>query len=239
MYWARSRVLEYLSSQNAPAAGCHAHARAGRHRRRLGLRVCAGRSLGKADLAELRSLQDFNLRYALESVPGVAQVASVGGFEKQFQVNLSPDKLRAYGVSVSDVADAVRRANSEVGGRVLEMAGREYYVRGRGYLKNLEELESVAIRAGPNAAPIRVADVGRVEIGPDIRRGLAELAAVAKPSGDRDRPLRRKRPGLIARVEDKLDSLRGSYRQGSSRHPYDRSGLTIARSLRWTRSPKR
>ncbi len=228
VYWARSRVLEYLSSQKTrlpadvtPALGPDATGVGWVYEYAL-----VDRS-GKLDLSELRSLQDFNLRYALESVPGVAQVASIGGFEKQFQVNLSPDKLRVYGVSVSDVADAVRRANSEVGGRVIEMAGREYYVRGRGYLKNAEEIGALAIRAGPNAAPIRISDVGRVQIGPDIRRGLAELdgkgetagAIVIARYGENARD-------VIARVEDKLDSLRGSLPPGVEVvTTYDRSDL--------------
>ena len=88
---------------------------------------------GQHDLAQLRTIQDFTLRYALESVPGVAQVASVGGYERQYQVTLDPDKLRAYGLGVAEVADAIRNSNGEVGGRLLEMSGREYFVRGRGY----------------------------------------------------------------------------------------------------------
>jgi copper/silver efflux system protein len=176
VYWARSRVMEYMSSIKAklpadvsPVLGPDA----------TGIGWVYEYTLvdksGKHDLAELRTLQDFTLRYALESVPGVAQVASVGGYERQYQITLDPDKLRAFGLGVADVADAVRRSNAEVGGRLLEMSGREYFIRGRGYLENLANVADVAIRAGPDGAPIRVKDIATVQFGGDIRRGLAEL----------------------------------------------------------------
>ncbi|HMJ15909.1 MAG TPA: efflux RND transporter permease subunit [Polyangiaceae bacterium] len=228
VYWARSRVLEYLSSlqtrlppEVTPTLGPDATGVGWIYEYAL-----VDRS-GKLDLSQLRSLQDFNLRYALESVSGVAQVASIGGYERQFQIGVAPDKLKTYGISISDVADAVRRSNVEVGGRVLEMGGREYYVRGRGYLKNLDELGNIAIRAGPNGAPVRVADVGSVQLGPDIRRGLAELdgrgetvgAIVIARYGENARD-------VIERVEDKLESLRGTLPPGVEIvTTYDRSSL--------------
>jgi Cu(I)/Ag(I) efflux system membrane protein CusA/SilA len=176
VYWARSRVLEYLNGIKAkmpaevsPVLGPDA----------TGIGWVYEYALvdksGKHDLADLRTLQDFTLRYGLESVPGVAQVASVGGYERQYQVTLDPEKLRAYGVQVGEIADAIRRSNGEVGARLLEMSGREYFIRGRGYLQNLSELTQVVIRAGPDGTPVRVGDVGTVRFGGDIRRGLAEL----------------------------------------------------------------
>src|SRR6185369_5033101 len=110
---------------------------------------------GRHDLADLRALQDFTLRYALESVPGVAQVAAVGGYQKEYQITLDPERLRSFGVTVDDVARAVRRSNSEVGGRTLELAGREYFVRGSGYLRDLEGLGEIAVRAGADGAAVR------------------------------------------------------------------------------------
>jgi copper/silver efflux system protein len=176
VYWARSRVLETMSgirsklpSEVAPILGPDASGIGWVYEYALVDRT------GAHDLAELRTIQDFTLRYALESVPGVAQVATVGGFERQYQVTIDPDKLRAYGVHVGDVADAVRRSNGEVGGRLLEMSGREYFIRGRGYLQSLEDLSTIAIRAGADGAPIRVGDVASVRFGGEIRRGLAEL----------------------------------------------------------------
>src|SRR5207237_6013705 len=130
---------------------------------------------GQRTLADLRSLQDWNLRYWLASVPGVAEVASIGGFVKQYQVNLEPGKLAAYDVGVKQVVDAIKTSNNDVEGRLLEFAGREYMVRGRGYLTSAADIESVSLGAGPRGTPIRVRDVGHVRIGPDIRRGVAEL----------------------------------------------------------------
>jgi copper/silver efflux system protein len=184
VYWARSRVLEYLNAirgklpaETAPVLGPDATGVGWVYEYAL-----VDRS-GAHDLAELRTLQDFTLRYALESVPGVAQVASVGGYERQYQITIDPDKLRAYGLHVGDVADAVRRSNGEVGGRLLEMSGREYFIRGRGYLQSLEDLSSVAVRAGPGGAPIRVGDIASVRFGGEIRRGLAELGGKGETVG--------------------------------------------------------
>jgi len=176
VYWARSRVLECLSSIEermpegvAPRLGPDA----------TGIGWTFQYTLvdpsGRHGLDELRTFQDFTLRYALGAVPGVAEVASVGGYQKQYQVTVDPNKLRAFGVTLEEVISALRASNADVGGRVVEMAGREYYVRGRGYVQDLGDVESVAIRAsGPNGVPILVRDVGQVRFGPDIRRGLLE-----------------------------------------------------------------
>jgi Cu(I)/Ag(I) efflux system membrane protein CusA/SilA len=183
IYWARSRVLEYLSSV--------------RDRLPKGVNPILGPDAtgvgwvfeyalvdtsGKHDLAELRSLQDWNLRYALGSVPGVAEVASVGGFVKQYQVNVDPNKLLGRGVTMDEVVRAVRAANQEVGGRVIEMGGHEEVIRGRGYVKKPDDIGLAPIKV-VQGTPIRVRDVATVSIGPDIRRGLTELNGEGEAPG--------------------------------------------------------
>ena len=233
VYWARSRVLEYLSSIGArvpsgvtPTLGPDATGIGWVYEYALVDRT------GRHDLAELRALQDYTLRYALESVPGVAQVASVGGFQREYQVTLDPERLRAFGLTVDDVARAVRRSNSEVGGGVIELGGRESFVRGRGYLKDLEGLGEVAVRAAPEGASVRVKDVGSVRFGPAARRGAAELDGLGEAVGAivvmryGENAL-----GLIQRVEAKLAELRKSLPPGVEIvTTYDRSGL-IERSI--------
>jgi Cu(I)/Ag(I) efflux system membrane protein CusA/SilA len=130
---------------------------------------------GQHTLAELRSVQDWRLRYWLASVPGVAEVASIGGFVKQYQVNVDPNKLAAYKVGIGDVIKAIKSSNNDVEGRLLEFSGREYMVRGRGYLKSLDDIEGVSLGADLRGTPIRVRDVAQVRLGPDLRRGVAEL----------------------------------------------------------------
>src|SRR5215471_2520819 len=177
LYWARSRVLEYMNGIRSrlpqgvsPMIGPDATSVGWVFQYAL-----VDRS-GRHDLADLRTFQDFNLRYVLASVPGVAEVASVGGYQKQYQVEVDPGKLHAYGLSLADVTGAIRRSNSDVGGRVIEMSGREYFVRGRGYVKSLDDLRQVALGVDPKSGtPIRVGDVGTVSFGPDIRRGVSEL----------------------------------------------------------------
>ncbi len=176
LYWARSRVLEYMSEvEGALPAGVVP--RLGPDATGVGwvFEYALVDRTGNLDLQQLRSLQDWHLRYALESVPGVAEVASVGGFVKQYQVMLDPTKLLGLGVSVRDVVQAVRDSNQQVGGSVIEMSGHEYMVRGRGYLESKDELElaPVAVRGG--GVPIRLRDVAEVQFGPDMRRGVAEL----------------------------------------------------------------
>ncbi len=127
------------------------------------------------DLAELRSMQDWYLRYQLASVEGVSEVASVGGFVKQYQVTVDPTKLRAYNLSISDVSMAVKRSNGEVGGRSIELAEKEFILRVRGYVQKLDDLRKVAVGVGDNGVPILLGEVANVEFGPDMRRGIAEL----------------------------------------------------------------
>ena len=230
VYWARSRVLESMSAIGARLPP-GVTAVLGPDATGIGwvYEYALVDRTGAHDLVELRALQDFTLRYALESVPGVAQVASVGGYERQYQVTLDPDKLRAFDVSVADVADAIRRSNGEVGGRLLEMSGREYFVRGRGYLKDLEDLARVSVRAAPGGAPLRVADVGEVRFGPEIRRGLAELDGKGETVG----AIVVARYGenaldVIGRVKARLGELRTALPPGVEIVPtYDRSSLIL------------
>src|SRR3954468_7651669 len=175
IYWARSRVLEYLNGLRGtlpegvtPNLGPDA----------TGIGWVFQYSLvdksGRHGLDDLRTFQGFSPRYALGSVPGVAEVASIGGYQKQYQVTVDPTRLRAHGVTLSEVIEAIRQSNNDVGGRILELSGREYYVRGRGYIKDLASIEKIALRAGPNGTPLLVKDLATVRFGPDIRRGLLE-----------------------------------------------------------------
>lgn len=175
IYWARSRVLEqlgrvqqYLPPGVTPILGPDATG--------IGwvYEYILEDTSGQHDLAQLRELQDYTIRPALQAVPGVAEVASVGGFERQYQVTIDPQKLAAYDLTVSDIARALRNANSEVGARVIELAGREYVLRGRGYVRSLEDLEQSVVKLGPGGNPIRVRDVAQVRYGPEIRRGAAD-----------------------------------------------------------------
>ena len=130
---------------------------------------------GPTPSRSLRTLQDWNLRYRLQSVPGVAEVASVGGFVQQYQITVDPNRLKAYDIGITDVSNAVRASNNEVGGRLLEFAGREYMVRGRGYLKGREDLGSIVLKTDEKGTPVLVRDVGEVSLGPEIRRGVSDL----------------------------------------------------------------
>jgi Cu/Ag efflux pump CusA len=138
---------------------------------------------GKHSLSELRTLQDWQVQYQIRAVPGVAEVASVGGFVKQYQVTIDPNKLQAHKISINQVVDQIRRSNQEVGGRVLEFTGREYMVRGRGYLRNAADLEMVALGAQGDGTPILVRDVGFVQLGPDIRRGAVDFNGLGDAAG--------------------------------------------------------
>src|SRR5712672_1475287 len=175
IYWARSRVIEYLNSVRGslpegvnPVIGPDA----------TGVGWVYEYALvddtGKHDLAQLRSIQDWNLRYALSSVKGVAEVAPVGGFVKQYQVDLDPNALVAYHIPLSDVVSAIKMSNADVGGRIFEVATTEYYIRGRGYIKKIEDIENIVLKV-ENGTPVYLKNIATVHLGGDIRRGVAEL----------------------------------------------------------------
>src|SRR5215467_271005 len=234
IYWARSRVLEYMNGLRgalpegvSPTLGPDA----------TGIGWTFQYTLvdksGKHSLDELRTFQDFTLRYALGSVNGVAEVASVGGYQKQYQVTVDPNRLRGYGVTLSEVMDAIRQSNNDVGGRIIELSGREYYVRGRGYIHDLGAIEKVALRAsGPSGTPLLVKDVATVRYGPDIRRGLLEWNGEGEAVGG----IVVTRTGenaldVIERVKKKIADLQPSFPEGVKLTiAYDRSGL-IDRSI--------
>jgi Cu(I)/Ag(I) efflux system membrane protein CusA/SilA len=176
LYWARSRTLEYLSgAQSHLPDGVKAEI--GPDATALGwvYQYALVDTSGKHSLADLRSYQDWYLQYYLRSVPGVAEVAPVGGYTRQFQVNVDPNRLQAYGIPIRRVVEAVRSGNQEVGGRLLEFGGTEYMVRGRGYAKSLEEFGNIALDSSADGTPIRIKDVGQVVEGPELRRGIADL----------------------------------------------------------------
>ena len=227
MYWARSRVLEYLNTAQAklpegvnPSIGPDATGAGWVYQ------YAVVDYTGKHDLAELRSLQDWNIRFALESVPGVAEVASVGGAVKQYQVSVDPNKLRAYGVSMDRVVKAVRASNQEVGGRIIEIAGHEHMIRGRGYVKKLEDIGGAVLLA-KDGVPVTVADVADVSFGPDMKRGVAELNGDGEVVGGvvvmryGENAL-----NVIERVEERLTEIRQGLPEGVELVvTYDRSGL--------------
>src|SRR5579883_207906 len=174
IYWARSRVIEYLQ-QIAGRLPSNVHPVIGPDATGAGWvyeYALVDRS-HQHSLADLRTLQDWFLRYQLETVPGVAEVATIGGFVRQYQVRLDPNKLRAFNIPLSTVIDRVQASTNEVGGRLLELSGAQYMIRGLGYLRSLSDLEMVPV-ASKNGTPVLVRDLGSVSFGPDIRRGVAE-----------------------------------------------------------------
>jgi copper/silver efflux system protein len=234
IYWARSRVLEYMNGLRgalpegaAPTLGPDATG--------IGwvFQYALTDKTGKQSLSDLRTFQDFTLRYALGSVSGVAEVASVGGYQKQYQVTVDPNRLRAYGVTVSEVIEAIRQSNNDVGGRIIEFSGREYYVRGRGYINDLGSIEKIAVRANSaSGTPLLVKDIATVRFGPDIRRGLLEWNGEGEAVGG----IVVMRYGenavdVIERVKKKFADLKPSFPEGVEMTiAYDRSGL-IERSI--------
>ncbi len=228
LYWARSRVLEYMQKLTgklpagvSPTLGPDA----------TGVGWVYQYALvdesGAHDLAQLRSLQDWYLRYQLESVPGVAEVAAIGGFVKQYQIEVDPNTLAAYRLPIKTVIEAVRSSNAEVSGRVLEMAGTEYVIRGRGYLRSIEDIELVPVGTDKRGTPILVRDIARVQIGPDQRRGIAELDGKGQTVGG----IVIMRAGenalaVIERVKARLEEVKRTLPKGVHIVPtYDRSDL--------------
>src|SRR3989338_3916575 len=176
IYWARSRTLEYLS-KILPALPEGVRTELGPDATGVGwvFQYALVDTSGQHDLQELRSFQDWYLRYHLQAVPGVAEVASLGGFVKQYQLTVDPNRLRAYDIPISTVVEAVRKGNQEVGGRLLEFSGAEYMIRGRGYAKSVEDLEQIVVAADAQGTPVLMKQLGTVSLGPQIRRGLADL----------------------------------------------------------------
>jgi Cu(I)/Ag(I) efflux system membrane protein CusA/SilA len=227
-YWARSRVLEYLSGIRSrlpegvtPTLGPDATG--------VGwvFEYALVDTTGKNDLAQMRSFQDWYLRYWLQSVDGVAEVASVGGFVKQYQVDLDPRRLESYGVSIQDVAMAIRRSNNDVGGGTLEIAEHEHFVRGRGYVRTPADLEQVVVKTSADGIPVTVAQIGAVHLGPEQRRGIAELNGQGEVVGGIV-VMRQKQNALkvIEGIKRRLEEVRGAFPPGVRLVvTYDRSEL--------------
>jgi Cu(I)/Ag(I) efflux system membrane protein CusA/SilA len=232
IYWARSRVIEYLNSlRGALPEG--ANPVIGPDATGVGwvYEYAVVDDTGQHDLAQLRSLQDWNLRYALASVKGVAEVASVGGFVKQYQVDLDPNALLAYKIPLSEVVARIKASNGDVGGKTFEVATTEYYVRGRGYIKSIADIENVVLKVD-NGTPVYVKNVGTVHLGSDLRRGVAELDGKGETVGG----IIVMRYGenalnVINGLKKKLEEIRPSLPPGVRIVPtYDRSDL-IERSI--------
>src|SRR5512139_3487058 len=230
IYWARSRTQEYLSSV-LPRLPEGLRTEVGPDATGLGwvYQYALVDESGKHSLSELRSYQDWYLRYYLKAVPGVAEVAPVGGFGKQYQVNVDPNRLQAYGISINRVVEAVRGGNKEVGGRLIEFGGTEYMIRGRGYARSVQDIENIVLVASDNGTPIRIKDVGQVAHGPDLRRGLAELDG----GGEAVSGIVVMRQGqnaldVIKRVKEKLKEIEPGLPAGVKIVPvYDRSDLIL------------
>ncbi len=228
MYWARSRVLEYLNYVSSrlpggvtPSLGPDATGVGWVFEYALVDRT------GNTDLAQLRSIQDWYLRYPLQTVPGVAEVASVGGYVKQYQVEVDPNALLAYNIPLSKVKRAIQRSNNDVGGKLVEMAETEYMVRGLGYIRSIEDLKVIPVGVDENGTPIRLQDVAHVHLGPELRRGVAELNGEGEVAGG----VVIMRYGenamaVIERVREKLEELKPGLPEGVEIVPvYDRGDL--------------
>jgi len=233
IYWARSRTLEYLS-KITPRLPQGVQTEMGPDATSVGwvFQYALVDKSGKNDLSQLRSFQDWYMRYWLQSVPGVAEVASVGGFQKQYQVNVDPHALQAYNIPLMKVIEAVRDGNNDVGGRLVEFSGKEYMVRGRGYAKSIKDIEDIVVKSDMSGTPVLVRNVAQVVLGPEIRRGVADLDG----QGDTVGGIVIMRSGenalnVINRVKDKLKEVQPSLPPGVEVvTTYDRSEL-IKRSI--------
>ena len=228
MYWARSRVLEYLNFVSGrlpegvtPTLGPDATG--------VGwvYQYVLEDTTGRLDLSQLRSIQDWYLRYELTSVPGVSEIASIGGFVKQYQVIVDPNKLLAYNIPLQKIRHAIMRSNNDVGGSIVELAETEFMVRGLGYIKSLDDLRSVPVGTDAKGTPVQIRDIATVQFGPEMRRGLAEWDGEGEIVGGivimrfGENAL-----GVIERVKERLESLKAGLPEGVVIHTaYDRSGL--------------
>ena len=227
-YWARSRVLEYLNQVQSrlpprakPSLGPDATGVGWVYEYAL-----VDKS-GKFDLSQLRALQDWFLEYELKAVPNVSEVASIGGMVRQYQIQLDPDKMRAFNISHARIIDAVQKANQETGGSVLELGEAEYMVRASGYLQSLDDFRKIPLRTSEAGVPVRLGDVARIQIGPEMRRGIAELNGEGEVAGGVI-VMRSGKNALetIAAVKAKLEKLKASLPPGVDIVPtYDRSSL--------------
>ncbi len=230
IYWARSRVVEYLSkiqgqlpSGVTPELGPDATGVGWVYQYAL------VDSSGKHSLADLRTYQDWYLRYALQSVPGVSEVAGIGGFQKQYQVTIDPNRLQSYGLGTMEIVNAIRSSNNEVGGRLIEWSGKEFMVRARGYIRTADDLGGIVIKANEQGTPVLLRDVATVALGPEIRRGVADFDG----TGDAVGGIVVMRHGenalnVIKRVKQKLEELKPSLPDGVRVVPtYDRSELIL------------
>ncbi|MGD0886353.1 MAG: CusA/CzcA family heavy metal efflux RND transporter [Thermodesulfovibrionales bacterium] len=228
IYWARSRTLEYLSSviQHLPQG---VTTEVGPDATGLGwvFQYALVDKSGTHSLAELRSLQDWYLRYHLKSVPGVAEVAPLGGFVSQYQVNVDPNRLQAYRIPIGRVVEAVRAGNTEVGGRLIEFGGTEYMIRGRGYAKSIEDFRNIVLSTNDAGTPICVKDIGEVSLGPDYRRGVSDLDGQGEVvSGIVVMRQGQNALDVIDRVKTKLREIEPGLPSGVKVLPiYDRSDL--------------
>jgi Cu(I)/Ag(I) efflux system membrane protein CusA/SilA len=228
LYWARSRVMEYLSKIQ-PRLPEGVKTELGPDATGVGwvFQYALVDRSGTLAPDRLRSYQDWTLRYALQAVPGVAEVASIGGFVRQYQITVDPTRLAAYQLPLNQVIAAVRQSNNEVGGRLIEFSGSEYMVRGRGYSRTPSDFEQIVVKVAPGGTPVLLRDIGRVEIGPEIRRGVSDLDGL----GDTVGGIVVMRHGenalnVINRVKDRLEELKASLPPGVEIvTTYDRSGL--------------
>jgi len=228
LYWARSRVLEYLS-QVAPSLPANARPQLGPDATGVGwiyLYALIDKT-GKHDISQLRSLQDWFLKYELQAVPGVSEVAALGGMVKQYQVKVNPDKLRAFGIPLSHIQMAIKRGNQEIGASVVEMAEAEYMVRATGYIKNANDLGNIPLGVNENGTPLLLKNVAEIGVGPQMRRGIAELNGEGETVGGIVvmRFGENAQKTIIA-VKEKLESLKKGLPEGVEIVPvYDRSVL--------------
>jgi copper/silver efflux system protein len=238
IYWARSRIIEYMSRiQGYLPDGVKTEI--GPDATGVGwiFQYIIKDTTNKLDLKDLRSLQDFKLRYLFNAIPGVAEVASIGGYKKQYQILIDPSKLISYNISLNDVLEKIKQNNSEAGGRVLEIGGAEFMIRSRGYIKTIDEIKNIGITSDKNGIPILLQNIANVSEGPDMRRGISDLNG----RGDTAGGIIVMRQGenaldVIQRIHDKIEEIKTSLPEGVEIVPvYDRSGLiknTISH-LKW------
>ena len=227
IYWARSRVLEYLSKvQSQLPEGVQTSLGPDATGAGWVFQYALVDTTGKRSLADLRSLQDWHIRYELQSVPGVAEVAAIGGFVRQYQITVDPNRLAAFNIPIMKVMEAVRSSNNEVGGRLIEWSGAEYMVRAHGYIRSKADLEEIVVKS-EGGTPVRLKDIADVQLGPELRRGIGELDGKGEVAGG----VVVMRHGenamaVIDRVKQRLEEIKPSLPQGVQLlTTYDRSEL--------------